>query len=440
MAPANRLFSFRQDPPYPMPQIPSLSPRLRAPSRSASPVSTTPVPPAAGEPPGGRAAASVEHRLLPSVALQGAVGTLGGFLGFFIAGNANLTGMIEFTGMMMTVTMLAIVLAYSLGPALRLTGRRLFKLGFMLPGLLLIIGGSSHLAIAAAFGLFMGLTASARVWLEMNLVADRRRDAYAAKAGASTIALSLLTTFMATLVLSSSGEDSQVLFTAYGAACLAGGLLFGNRLPDTPPVALVAPLAVMRQPAFVACLPLFFLQSGLFGMGMALGAAGAAHAMGAASSLGWTASAAAVVGGLALWTSRNLRNPSNRARWMALACVGVIGGFALLGASAWEPQLFIAYMVLMAAVGPFWGASEHVLNQRTLEVKGALPDVIVAREVVYWMSRMIVLTALWFVSQELPPTTLIAGGAATMALAAALQYRIARAWMKPGASPGLQIA
>jgi hypothetical protein len=421
-----------------MPQFPS---RLKAQRRDAS-ASGLATPATASLSPDTRAAhaagqpdARIEHRLLPSVALQGAVGTLGGFLGFFIAGNARLTGMIEFTAMMMTVTMLAIVLAYSLGPALRLTGRRLFKLGFMLPGLLLIAGGGSHLVIAASFGLFMGLTACARVWLEMNLVADRHRDTYAAKAGASTIALSLITTFMATLVLSSSGEDSRSLFTAYGAACLAGGLLFGNRLPGTPSVALASPLAVMRQPAFIACLPLFFLQSGLFGMGMALGAAGAAHAMDAASSFGWVASAAAVVGGLALWASRNLRTQSNRRRWMALACIGVIGGFGLLGASAWEPQLFIAHMVLMAAVGPFWGASEHVLNQRTLEVQGALPDVIVARELVYWTSRMIVLAMLWFVSQEIPTTTLIAGGAATMAMAAALQYRIARAWMKPAAGP-----
>jgi hypothetical protein len=362
------------------------------------------------------------------------MGTLGGFLGFFIAGNANVAGMIEFTGMMMTVTMLAIVLAYSLGPALRLTGRRLFKLGFVLPGLLLIAGGGSHLVIAAAFGLFMGLTACGRVWLEMNLLEDRHRDAYAAKAGASSIALSLLTTFSATLVLSTSGEDSRSLFTAYGLACVAGGFLFGNRLPNTPAVALASPLAVMRQPAFLACLPLFFLQSGLFGMGMALGAAGAANSMDAASSLGWAASAAAVVGGVALWASRNLRNQDNRAVWMAIACVGVILGFSLLGASAWEPQFFVAHLVLMAAVGPFWGASEHVLNQRTLEIRGALPDVIVAREAVYWASRMLVLGVLWILAQEVAARTLLAGGAAIMACIAALQYLIARRWMRPGAA------
>lgn len=377
---------------------------------------------------------SIQGRLLPSVALQGAMGTLGGFLGFFIAGTADVARMIEFTAMMMTVTMLAIVLAYALGPALRLTGRRLFKLGFGLPGLLLIAGGGSHLIIAAAFGLFMGLTACARVWLEMNLLADHHRDAYAAKAGASSIALSLLTTVLATLLLSTSGEDSQFLFAAYGVACLTGGLVLGNQLPNTPAVALDAPLSVMRQPAFLACLPLFFLQSGLFGLGMALGAAGAAHAMDAASSLGWAASAAAVVGGLALFASRNLRHPDNRAPWMAIACVGIIFGFSLLGASAWEPQLFVAHMVLMAAVGPFWSASEHVLNQRTLEIRGALPDVIVAREAVYWASRMAVLGVLWLLAQEVAPPTLIACGAATMACIAALQYLIARRWMRPGAA------
>src|SRR5690606_3966292 len=92
-------------------------------------------------PPAASARSPVEGRLLPSVALQGAVGTLGGFLGFFVVGSANLAGMIRFTATMLTVAMLSVVLAYALGPRLRLTGRRLFKTGFILPGLLLLLAG-----------------------------------------------------------------------------------------------------------------------------------------------------------------------------------------------------------------------------------------------------------------------------------------------------------
>ena len=324
----------------------------------------------------------LERRLLPSVALQGAVGTLGGFLGFFIVGSANLAGMVRFTMTMLTVAMLSVVLAYALGPVLRLTGRRLFKAGFMLPGILLLLGGGSHTMLAIAFGAFVGLTSSARSWLEMGLLQDDQRDTYAVRAGVAGVALSLAATFAATLLLSSTAENSQYLFSAYGLACIFAGFFLGNRLPDSAPVSLKAPLEVLKQKSFLACFPLFFLQSGLYGVGLSLHASGATASLGNASSFGFVATIATLAGGLALWASCNARNPANRHYWMAAAGLGMMASFLLLGASARIPALFIAYVVLQAAVGPFWAASESVLNQRTLDSDGNLQDRIVVREVV----------------------------------------------------------
>lgn len=379
-----------------------------------------------------RRGASVERRLLPSVALQGAVGTLGGFLGFFVVGAIDLVGMIEFTAVMLTVAMLSTVLAYALAPRLRLSGRRLFKLGFMLPGLLLLFGGGELISLAAAYGLFIGLTYSARSWLEMSLLEDAQRDSYAVRAGTSSIALSLVATFVATLVLSIYDNESGSLYIVYGIACLFGGFFAGKRLPNTPPVALKAPLAVLRHRSFINCFPLFFLQAGLFGVGLALSASGAAQSLKGASNFGLVASVAAVVGGVALWGSRNFRTPANRTTWMAVACVGVMAAFTLLGASAWIPKLFIAYLVLQSAAGPFWAASEQVLNQRTLDLDAELPDLIVARESAMWVFRMLALGLLWLFCHKLPVTLMLLYGAGSMAVAVALQFMIARSWMRAG--------
>ncbi len=381
-----------------------------------------------------------ERRLLPSVALQGGVGTLGGFLGFFIVGSANLSGMVRFTMTMLTVAMLSIVLAYALGPCLKLTGRRLFKAGFMLPGILLLACGGSHAVLAVAFGVFVGLTSSARTWLEMGLLQDGQRDSYAARAGVAGVALSLAATFAATLLLSSTAENSQYLFIAYGVACLVAGFLLGNRLPASPPVSLHAPLKVLKQRGFLACFPLFFLQSGLYGVGLSLHASGATASIGRPSSFGFVATIATLVGGLALWASCNARNPANRHYWMAAAGVGMTASFLLLGASARTPQLFIAYVVLQAAVAPFWAASEAVLNQRTLDSTGCVQDRIVMREVVLWAFRMAALGLFWAFSTRLSSQALLAYGAALMAGAVILQYGIARSWLRPGARVGMAIA
>lgn len=379
----------------------------------------------------------VEGRLLPSVALQGAVGTLGGFLGFFVVGSANLAGMIRFTATMLTVAMLSVVLAYALGPRLRLTGRRLFKTGFILPGLLLLLAGGSHTALAVAFGSYVGLTSSARAWLEMRLLRDEQRDRYATRAGVAGIALSMLASFAATVLLASTADNSRYLCAAYGLACILAGYWLGNRLPESQPVSLKAPLAVLTDGNFLACFPLFFLQSGLYGVGLSLNATGATQALGGASNFGMIATVATLAGGVALLASRKARSPGNRHYWMAAAALGMVASFVLLAASARVPKLFIAYVVLYAAVTPFWAASEAVLNQRTLDTSGELQDRIVVREVILWSFRMAALGLFWLVSTRLPGSVLLAYGAAMMAGAVLLQYLIARAWLKPRPVPVL---
>ena len=340
--------------------------------------------------------------------------------------------MVRFTATMLTVAMLSVVLAYALGPTLRLTGRRLFKAGFMIPGILLLLGGGSHLTLAVAFGTFVGLTASARNWLEMGLLQDEQRDAYAARAGVAGVGLSLAATFAATLLLSSTADNGHYLFIGYGGACLFAGYFLGSRLPDSTPVSLKAPLQILKERSFLACLPLFFLQSGLYGVGLSLHASSATQSLGKASSFGFVATIATFTGGLALWASCNARNPANRHYWMAAAGLGMMASFLLLGASARTPNLFIAYVVLQAAVGPFWAASESVLNQRTLDSTENLQDRIVVREVVLWAFRMGSLALFWLFSTMLPGSALLAYGATMMAAAVALQYGIARAWLKPG--------
>ena len=61
-----------------------------------------------------------ERSLLPFVALQGAVCTLSGFIGYFLMQQRGYQAMFEFTAIMLSFAMLASVLAYSAGARLGL--------------------------------------------------------------------------------------------------------------------------------------------------------------------------------------------------------------------------------------------------------------------------------------------------------------------------------
>ncbi|TFV88426.1 hypothetical protein E4K72_21925 [Oxalobacteraceae bacterium OM1] len=368
-----------------------------------------------------------ERALLPGVALQGAVGALGGFIGFFITAAYRVEAMFMFTAVMQTAATASIVLSYLAGPRLRLDGRRLLRLGFLLPGLLLLFGDGSVTVLGIAFGSFIGLTWGARHWLEMLLLRDEERDGYAAHSGAATVALSVAATLATTVLLAVAGEHSRLVYQLYGVLCIAGAFSLGKRIPRTEPVSLNRPLDVLRQPEFLACLPLFFLESGLFGIGQCLASAGAAHSLGSASDFGWVSTVAGMAAGAALYVTRSRRGVENRLRWLGGSCFVVGLSFVLLGASAWLPGLFVVYSVLKAAGGPFLAASEQVLNQRTLDIRGALADRIAARECVLWVLRMGSLLLFWGLTAHMKPMTVLVAGSFSLAVATALEYAFGKA-------------
>lgn len=373
---------------------------------------------------------ATERRLLPFVALQGVVSTLGSFAGVFVFVEGGMPATLRYAALMLSVTAGSLALAYALGAALRLRCATLLRLAFGTPAVLLWAADGRPDVLAASFGLFLGLGWGARHWLELTLLADDERDPYAAHATVLTVAVSLVTTLAVTLLLQHGGERLGPVYALYAIVCVLAAVLSVRHIPETPPIRLQAPWAVVRQPAFVACLPLFFLESGLFGVSQVLGASGAVRALGKASHYGWVATAATLAGGIALFMLRRHRQPHNRERWMALACIGVTTAFVLLGASAALPALYVAHLVLQAAVAPFWQASEQVLNQRTMDIQGALSDRIVARESTLWLFRMLGLGGFWWVAGGLTDTQLLVLGSGLLALAALLEFLLGRLWLR----------
>lgn len=369
---------------------------------------------------------SFQRSLLPLIALQGAIHSLAGFIGFFIVQGHGLHALFGYTAAMLTTAMLATASAYAFGARLKLCGRRLLRLGFVVPGVLLLLGDGSVSALALAFGCFLGMTWSARHALEMALMHNHERDGYAAHAVTTMMVPALLATLAATLVLARFGQQAEHVYWLYGALCLLGAALLGRGIPDTEPIVLKQPLAVLRQPQFIACLPLFFLESGLFGISQAMASAGAVQALGSASQFGWVATAAGVAGGCALYATRKRRDIGNRAGWLGAACLMVGLSFALLGASAWLPALFVVHAILRAAGMPFLSASQQVMNQCTLDVRGALYDRIFARELVLWVLRMSSLGLFWLLALALTPLQLLVTGSTLLVAATGLEYLLGR--------------
>jgi len=369
-----------------------------------------------------------ENEMLLFVGLQGAIGTLAGFIGYFVVGVDDIDAMFHFTAYMLSDASGAALAVYLLGPRFGLSGRRLLRLSFLLPGALLLTGTESVPMMAAVYGLFLGLTWSARYWLEMSALNDAQRDSYASRSGALAVGGGILATLIATVFLSYSGESRHALYTLYGVVCVLAGLFLGRNVMEAPMVAVKNPFAVIAQPEFRKCLPLFFLESGLLGVGGAVGSVGAAMALGSASDLGWVATVAGLAGGIALYATRTNRGLHNRSSWLGWSCLAVAVSFVLLGLSAWIPALFVAHSVLRSAAGPFLNASEHVLNQRALDVSGDLVDRIVARDMVMWVMRMASLMLFWWLSSTMSPAHLLELGSAILALGAGAQYLVGQAW------------
>ncbi|MEY4753606.1 MAG: hypothetical protein RJA44_1281 [Pseudomonadota bacterium] len=362
---------------------------------------------------------------------QGAFSTLGGYGTVLVYREHGLEQTLLYTALMLSMTMLCIVAPFVLGRWRRAPScGALIRASFAVPALLLWACAGRPPLLALAFGAFLGLSWSARHWLELSLIDDAGRDHYAAQATVRTVLASLGTTAAVALVLTLNHDAAEAVYASYTLLALAGLLLAARSLPATPPMSLQRPVAVLRQPAFKACLPLYFLESGLLGIGMVLGASGAVQSLGHTSAYGWVASAATLAGAAGLHALRHQRHAANRVSWMGWACLGMMAAQALLGASLWLPGLYVLHMLLQACVQPFWLASEQVLNQRVLDLHGALADRIVVREVVLWLLRLLALAAFWLGTRDLAPHAILLPGTLLVIVATGLEWAIGRAWLR----------
>ncbi len=375
---------------------------------------------------------TLQKSVFPLVAMQSLVSTLLGFSAVLVYAEHGMRGTVVFAAVVLTVIMLGVVTPLVVGRWLGLTPAGLVRTAFLLPGLSLfwVAGHTEWLALVV--GGFIGLTWGARHWLELSLLADAQRDRYATVVSATSVLSSLIGSLLASTVLSGSGESAQALYGAYALVALWGAWWAPRRLPTLPPLGLVAPRVVVRQPAYWRALPLYFLESGLWGMAMVLGASGAVRALGAASHFGWISSLATVLGALALLALRKQRHGANRVRWMGAAAVGMALAHTALGASVWWAGFFVLHLLTQAVAHPFWMASEQVLNQRVLDLHGAIVDRIVLRELTLWALRLLTLGVFWATVQGWPWERTLVLGAAFMAAVTLMEWALGSLWLRVG--------
>jgi len=370
-----------------------------------------------------------ERRMRPFIVLQACVNSFGAFAGVFVQTAHGSAALVRFVALLLTTAALSLVTSYALGMRLTISPRRMVQAGFALPAVLLWWAEGRPDLLALGLGAFVGLSWGARHWLEFHLLADTDRDSYAAHAIALGVGAALLSTLGTSVLLSLTREARQPVYALFALVCAAGALPAAWRIPTAPAVALVAPWAVLRQPAFAARAPLLLVESGLLGIGVVLTASGAVRSLESASHYGWAASTATLAGALGLWTLRRKRHSENRVGWMAAACVGVVGAALLLGASAVWPALFVLHLLLQAAVGPFWAASEHVMNQRALDIHGSVGDRIAAREGTLGVFRLVTLGLFWWATQAMDDRQRLVAGAALMGAAALLEFWLGSTWI-----------
>lgn len=397
------------------------------------------------------AAPDLARSLLVFTGFQGAMTTFLGFGAVMVYAEHGAATTVHYVSWFMTCVMLGMVLP----PAWQAWRQRhspqhqpwsalvWVRCSFALPAVLLPFSVRWPELQAIAAGGFLGMSWGARHQLELGLLQDHARDRYAAKVTAWSVVTSLTTTLVMSMLLTASRNSAQVLYLAYALLAGAGAIGAVRGFPDFPAAALNSLGQVMRQRAYLRCLPLYFLESGLWGIGMVMAASGAVHALGEASVYGWWVSAATLLGAVALLLLRRQRHPGNRMVWMTRACVGMVLAQALLGASAHWPQwswLFPLHLLVLAAVMPFWQASEQVLNQRAMDLRGELMDRIAVREITLWAFRFSGLWLFWFAFGHWPPSALLALGAAMVASAQVLEWAIARHWLRAPAAGGDQAA
>lgn len=375
----------------------------------------------------------LERQLLPFVALQGAFSTLAGFGALLVYTQGGMAASVQYTGCMLGIAMLSIMSPFVLGRALKLRGKRLVRLSFGVPAVALWWADGHPMVLALSFGGFLGWSWAARHWLELSSLKDGERDAYATHVTVVWVVASLFTTAVVATLLSLTGESPMAVYGGYAVLAAVASIWAARSLPNTPVMQWERPLAVVRQPGFKACLPLYFLESGMLGIGMVLGAGGASRALGQVSHYGWVSVVATVVGAAALFALRRKRHSGNRVRWMGLACIGMASGQLLLGASVLHPALYVLHLLLIACVQPFWQASEQVLNQRAMDLHGALADRIVVRETVLGLSRLLALGLFWLLIREWDAVTVLLAGTTLMATAAVLEWALGRALLRRAA-------
>jgi len=381
-------------------------------------------------------ATPLESQLLPFVAFQGAFATLAGFGALLVYAQGGVVASVEYTAWMLGIAMLSILSPFVLGRPLKLRGKRLVRLSFAVPAIALWWADGNPMLLALSTGSFLGWSWAARHWLELSSLKDAERDGYAAHVTVVTVVASLLATAVVATLLSLSDESPMAVYGSYAVLATVASVWAARSLPTTPVMQWERPLAVVQQPGFKACLPLYFLESGMLGIGMVLGAGGASQALGQVSHYGWVSVVATVVGAAALFSMRRKRHSGNRVRWMGLACIGMASGHLLLGASVLHPGLYVLHLLLIACVHPFWSASEQVLNQRVMDLQGALADRIVVREVVLGVFRLLALGLFWLLIRDWTPTQVLLVGTAMMAAAVVLEWALGRAWLRRVLIPG----
>jgi hypothetical protein len=382
-------------------------------------------------------APSLARRLLVFVALQGAMSTFLALGSVVIVAEQGLSAAVTYSAWFVTAIAISLVAPFLVARWVPLSAGALVRASFAIPAVLLPWSVGQPEWQACAMGGYIGMSWCARQSLELGLLRDEERDLYASQVTAWTVTASLLTTALVSVVLLQAADETRALYAFYSILAMVGVVLAGRRLPAAPAAHLDAPWAVMRQPAYRRCLPLYGLESGLWGINIVTGASGAVQVLEKTSTFAGLVSLATVAGAVSLWVMRHRRHAGNRLRWMGLACIGMVVAHAMVAvAVAWPqwPLIYGIHLLLLAAVTPFWQASEQVLNQRLMDLHGSLADRIAVREISLWGFRFSGLWVFWWLFGHWTPAHLLMLSTALVVLCLMLEWWISRHWLSGDAS------
>ena len=376
------------------------------------------------------------RRLLVFIALQGALSTFLALGSVVIVAEQGLSAAVTYSAWFLTAIVVSMVAPLWVSRWVTLPASILVRASFAVPAVCLPWSVGEPVLQACAMGSYIGLSWCARQSLELGLLRDEERDLYASQVTTWTVTSSLLTTALVSFVLLQTPDETRALYAFYTLLAMVGVVFAGRRLPQSPAAHLDAPWAVMRQPTYRRCLPLYGLESGLWGINIVTGASGAVQVLEKTSTFAGLVSLATLVGAASLWVMRHRRHAGNRARWMGLACVGMVVAHAMVAVAVNWPQWPLIYglhLLLLAAVTPFWQASEQVLNQRLMDLNGTLADRIAVREITLWGFRFTGLWVFWWLFSSWTPAHLLMLSTALTMTCFVLEWWIARHWLSQDA-------